>query len=499
MGHEHAQIDLTTENYKFGGWMKTLCLVFIGLGILGSVWAYFGYDANHHSRFWSNLLLNTYYFNGMAIAAMFFVSAHTIGYGGWFASLKRIFESFGSFVVVSGILFLIITAGLWFDWHSLYHHWTHAPADDTIVGDKKAFLNKGTFTFLCVLFIALWLIAIRMIRKHSLASDTLVEADNYAYNQKSKYIAAFYIVIFGVSSSVFSWMAVMSLDPHWYSTLFGWYNFASYMCGFLCMALIVILYLRSQGLLKFVNDSHMHNIVLFLFGFSVFWTYLWFSQFMLIWYGNIPEDTMYFFKRFNVPLFKVLFIVALIINFFFMFLFLIKRTAKRNPWIYGIAAGILLIGHYLDFYSMVMFEPNKVSAHGPAHEEHAMNAPKTALLAENKKVEEVASPVLEAEKSVSTSIEHNNEAAANSPGATHTDVTVGSHHTDAHHTDDAAHHAVKHNPHEEINMSSIGLIEIMMFLGFIGMFLYTILYTLSKERLVPLKSPFLEESLHYKW
>jgi hypothetical protein len=483
MGHEKPHFDLNSEYYKFEGRMKTISITFIVLGIIGAAWAFFGYEANKHSRFWSNFLLNTYYFNGMAITAIFFVSAHTIGYGGWFASLKRIFESFGSFVIISVIFFLIIIAGLWFDWHNLYHHWTHAPASDTIVGDKIAFLNKNMFTSLSVAFFALWLIGIRMIRKHSLSSDMLT--DEYAYNQRSKYIAAFYIVVFGVSSSVFSWMAVMSLDPHWYSTLFGWYNFASYMCGFLCMSLIVVLYLKYKGLLNFVNDSHIHNIVLFLFGFSVFWTYLWFSQYMLIWYGNIPEDTMYFYKRFEIPLFKILFFVALILNFFFMFLFLIKRSAKRNPWVYGIAAGIILFGHYLDFYSMVMFEPNAPMHHEEAisdkshHSSAATNSNK--LLAENHEVSKASDSV----HAISNLVKEEESAV-------HADVP-------AH---EASHNAVDHNssahdtPH---NMASIGLIEIFMFLGFIGLFLFSVLSSLSKDRLVPLKSPFLDESLNYKW
>jgi hypothetical protein len=479
MGHDKVHFDLDKEHYKFEGSIKTMTIVFMALGLLGAIWAFFDNGGwNHHARFWSNFLLNSYYFNAMALTAVFFIAAHTIGYGGWIASVKRIFESFSSFILIGFICFLIIIAGLWFDWHSLYHHWTHPAPGDTIVGDKIAFLNKGMYTALAFLFFAGWILFSQWFRKHSLESDYMV--DEISYNQKSKYIAAGYIVFFGVGTSVFSWLALMSLDPHWYSTLFGWYNFASYMCGFLCMTILIILILKAKGQLTYVNDSHMHNIVLFLFGFSVFWTYLWFSQFMLQWYGNIPEDTMWFVKRFEVPMFKAFFWVAFIINFIFPFLFLMKRTAKRNPWIYGIAAVILLFGHYLDFYSMVMFEPNAVPHH---HEEakhdasHASSKTSTLkLYADNHTTDSShsVSPVLEAVAPVTESSAHPNIAASD-------------HKTDAH----ADGHAV------EGHHATLGLIEILMFIGFIGLFLFVILSTLSKNRLVPLKSPFLEESLNY--
>lgn len=498
MGHEKVHFEPSKEFYKFEGGMKKMSIVFIFLGIIGAVWAFFdNHGMNHHSRFWSNFLLNTYYFNGMAITAIFFVAAHTIGYGGWFVSLKRIFESFGSFIFIGFLFFLIIIVGLWLDWHNLYHHWTHAPATDTIVGDKKAFLNKGMYTLLTFVFFAAWLIGSFLMRRHSLASDHAV--DEIAYNQKSKYLSAGYIVGFGVGTSVFSWLAVMSLDPHWYSTLFGWYNFASYMCGFLCMAILVITFLKSKGLLVFVNDSHMHNIVLFLFGFSVFWTYLWFSQFMLIWYGNIPEDTMWFLKRFNVPLFKVIFLLTFVINFVFPFLFLLKRRAKRNPWIYGIAAVILLFGHYLDFYLMVMFEPNAPMHHTAeaSSSSHHSNAAKieTKLWANNEvhKAEASHSAISNTMDSI-----HVDAHTVPTQESVHETTSSDIHSTEVAHTSTHSEHAsANHHDAHPQHFATLGLVEIMMFLGFLGLFLFTVLTTLSKERLVPLKSPFLDESLRY--
>lgn len=504
MAHDQVQFEPNKEYYKFEGGIKKMTIAFIIIGVLGGLLAYKTSDYNHHARFWSNLLLNTYYFNGMAIASVFFISAHMIGYGGYISSMKRIFESFGNFVYVTGFFFLLIILGIWFDWHSLYHHWTHALPTDTIVQDKKAFLNEKMFTFLSIAFFALWIIAIRMIRKHSLSSDHAV--DEVAYNQKSKYLAAFYIVIFGVSSSVFSWLAVMSLDPHWYSTMFGWYNFGSHMCGFLSFALLIIVYLKSRGLLAFVNDSHIHNIVLFLFGFSVFYTYTWYDQFMLQWYANIPEDTMYFVKRFRIPLFKFLFFFTFIINFIFPFLFLIRRKAKRNPWIFGIAAAILIVGHYFDFYMMVMLEPNAKDPHAavaPAAEKHA-NSVKidNRMIAQAHDIatshgEEIKDSIMPISAEITLAPE-----SAHTTEHTATSTSVANHASGSQNAVHAHNKKTMHAPHGgggDENLATLGLYEFMMFFGFIGLFLYTIFSTLSKERLVPLKTPFLDESLHYNF
>jgi hypothetical protein len=272
------------------------------------------------------------------------------------------------------------------------------------------------------------------------------------------------------------------------------------------MAILVITYLKYKGHLSFVNDSHMHNIVVFLFGFSVFWTYVWFSQFMLQWYANIPEDTMWFYKRFNVPLFKVIFLATFIINFAFPFVFLMKRRAKRNPWIYGIAAVILMIGHYLDFYFMVMFEPNApmhhaIEAEKPTHQAQANVKLTNKLLAQNEHVAASEKMDVNAKgKEVAKTVAMGHEEIEE----THSDIAITANHETvaADHGSSANHAANAHEAghHEQAeHMATLGVAEIAMFLGFLGLFLYVVLTTLSKNRLVPIKSPFLDESLNYKF
>ena len=469
MAHHNTSFDPNAENFTFGGRLKTLSIVFMLIGVLGMIWAYASSaEGTHHARFWTNILTNAYYFNGIAIVAMMMISAHTIGYGAWQTIIKRLFEAFGIYTWVTLVFFLFIIAGIFLDWHGLYHHWVHPATGDTIVGDKQAFLNPMTYTIGVLLFFLGWIGIGAYMRKHSLDEDGAT--NSIEHYQKSKYIAAAYLVLFGISSSVFSWWAVMSTDPHWYSTLFGWYNFASYMCGMLSMMILVISYLKYKGHLRNVTENHLHSIGTYLFGFSVFWTYLWFSQFMLIWYGNIPEDTMYYVKRFRVPLFKVLFFVNLFFNFVFPFLFLMKRKAKRSLLTAGFASCVLICSHFLDFYLMVTPEPSAPVEHhdAAAKEHHASNNNASVLLASN---------------------ETHNETGHAATNPAHGNVSDANHHKGEHKTN---------GTHEEglvLTHASFGLIEVFIFLGFFGSFLFVVLTRLSKNRLVPINHPLLEESL----
>ena len=144
----------------------------------------------------------------------------------------------------------------------------------------------------------------------------------------------------------------MSLDPHWFSTLFGWYVFAGMMvCAITTIALVTI-YLKSKGYLEKVNDSHIHDLAKFMFAFSIFWTYLWFSQFMLIWYSNIPEEVTYFITRiedYNLPFFAMI-----AMNFIFPLLLLMNSDYKRVNWFVVMAGIVILLGHYVDIFNMVM-------------------------------------------------------------------------------------------------------------------------------------------------
>jgi Ni/Fe-hydrogenase subunit HybB-like protein len=156
-----------------------------------------------------------------------------------------------------------------------------------------------------------------------------------------------------------SWDWIMSVDPHWFSTLFGWYVFASmFVSGITVIALITI-YLKSRGYLEYVNDSHLHDLAKFMFAISIFWTYLWFSQFMLIWYANIPEEVTYFVTR--IEDYRLPFFGMVVMNFVFPFLMLMNSDYKRINWFVVMAGLVILFGHYIDIFNMIM--PATVGTH----------------------------------------------------------------------------------------------------------------------------------------
>jgi cytochrome bd-type quinol oxidase subunit 2 len=148
------------------------------------------------------------------------------------------------------------------------------------------------------------------------------------------------------------WLWIMSINAHWYSTMFSWYTFASCFVAACALITLFIIFLKNLGYLEFTNREHLHNMGLFIFAFSIFWTYLWFSQFMLIWYANIPEETTYFEPRLHGP-YRGIFWFNLIINFVAPILILMTRNSKRNYGTMTMMSILILFGHWLDFYQMI--------------------------------------------------------------------------------------------------------------------------------------------------
>jgi Ni/Fe-hydrogenase subunit HybB-like protein len=241
--------------------------------------------------------------------------------------------------------------------HHIYHWLT--PEGDLVLTGKSGFLNPTFFTVWTIITIAGWSYLGARMRKISREADEtqmdVEEAKRWVY--KNTVNAAFYIVLFALTvASSIPWFWLMSIDAHWYSTMYSWYTFASTFVAGLSLIALFIIYLKNQGHLPYTNTEHLHDIGKFMFAFSIFWTYLWFSQFMLIWYANIPEETKYFRPR-MIGEFRGLFWLNLILNFVTPFLILMKAGAKRNYAIMTFAAVIIIFGHWLDFYLMVMPGP----------------------------------------------------------------------------------------------------------------------------------------------
>jgi hypothetical protein len=218
------------------------------------------------------------------------------------------------------------------------------------VDGKSWWMNTTGWTIRGIIYLVLWNAYRFFIRKNSIAEDTANDG-NKTY-KKNYHASVIFLVIFMLTESMMSWDWIMGLDPHWFSTLFGWYVLASLLVSALTVIAFVTIYLRSKGALPSVNDSHIHDLAKFMFGFSVFWTYLWFSQFMLIWYADIPEETTYFVARFNE--YKLPFLSMVVMNFVFPILLLINSDFKSIPWFVVMGGIVILAGHYVDFFVMIM-------------------------------------------------------------------------------------------------------------------------------------------------
>jgi hypothetical protein len=222
-------------------------------------------------------------------------------------------------------------------------------AHDKLIQNKSGFLNLTGFIIRGLIFIAGWSIYRHFARKFSLAQDEASDNKNF---KKSFRIAAAFLVFYIYTESMMSWDWIMSVDPHWFSTLFGWYVFASMFVSGITVIALMTIYLKSKGHLEFVNNSHLHDLAKFMFGISIFWTYLWFSQFMLIWYSNIPEEVTYFVTR--IEDYKLPFFGMLVMNFIFPLLLLMNSDYKRIPWFVVMAGIVILFGHYIDIFNMIM-------------------------------------------------------------------------------------------------------------------------------------------------
>jgi hypothetical protein len=219
---------------------------------------------------------------------------------------------------------------------------------DSIIAGKASYLNPIFFWIRTLVYMTVYYLFLRGFRMRSLEEDRIGGTDLHFKNYRK---AATFLVFFAVFSSTSAWDWLMSIDVHWFSTLFGWYTFAGMWVSTMTVLVMLTLYLKKLGYLPKVNDSHIHDLGKWTFATSFLWSYLWFSQFMLIWYANIGEEVVYYITR--IEHYKVMYFGMFLINFAFPMLILMSRDAKRNAGILSFVGVIILIGHWLDVYIMV--------------------------------------------------------------------------------------------------------------------------------------------------
>ena len=299
---------------------------------------------------WAALYVACIFFMLISLGALAFYAIQQVAQAGWSPILFRVMQGVTSYLLPGSIIFFIILLLSGFHFNHLFI-WMdeEVRATDALIKGKAGYLNFPFWIIRAGIFLVVWNLYQFYSRRNCLAQDAT--NDNVFYKKNFKLSAAF-LVFFIVSESIMAWDWIMSVDPHWFSTLFGWYVFASFFVSGITAIQMVTIYLKSQGYLENVNSSHIHDLSKFMFGISVFWTYLWFSQFMLIWYSNIPEEVTYFVTRIND--FGITFWGAVVMNFIFPVLLLINTDFKRIFWIIVMAGIIILVGHYMDFFNMIM-------------------------------------------------------------------------------------------------------------------------------------------------
>ena len=316
------------------------------------------HDASHDEHLfhqlqnkpWAALYVAAFFFFMIALGTLAFYAIQRAAQAGWSPVLYRVMEGITAYLLPGGIIVIAILTMSGFHMNHLFI-WMdpEVVAHDKLIAGKVAFLNVPFFLGRAVFFLAGWVLYRFISRKFSLAQDNASDNSNHVKNFR---LSAGFLVFFIVTESIMSWDWIMSIDPHWFSTLFGWYVFASmFVSGITAIALITI-YLKSKGYLEFVNDSHIHDLGKFMFGVSVFWTYLWFSQFMLIWYSNIPEEVTYFITR--IEDYNITFFGMIAMNFLFPLLILMNSDYKRTNYFIIMAGIVIILGHYLDVFNMIM-------------------------------------------------------------------------------------------------------------------------------------------------
>lgn len=363
----------------------------------------------HHRRFWSNLLVNGFFFFGIALGALFYLALHYATESGWGVVLLRIMEGIMSAMPVGIVVLLIVFIAGSLGLHHIYPWMDSDVMDpnsshfDKLIYGKKAYLNQPFFYLRVVAYFATFFLFMKWFKKKSTQEDSEGGTESHFKMYRR---GALFLVFFAVFSSTMAWDFLMSIDTHWFSTLYGWYVFSGIWLSGMVMVMMITLYLRKGGYLPFVKESHIHDVGKWMFALSFLWSYLWFSQFMLIWYSNIPEEVQYYFSRIND--YKFIFFGTFVINFVFPMVFLMSRDTKRSAGYLIVIGLIIFIGHWLDVFNLVM------------------------------------------------------------PGTL-------------------------------FDQWNFGLLEIGMFIMFLGIFVYTVLKALGKTPLLQKNHPFLEESKHHEF
>ncbi len=337
------------EQLKIPATFRIITLILISIGALTFLFGMF----SDSLRTWANYLIVNYYFLSLSLGAAFFLAIQSISQSGWSSAFKRVPEAMMAYIPFAAVFFLLLFFGV----HDLYS-WSHLEiaANDPLLQHKSVYLNVPFFFFRLIVFFVLWIIFTGIIRRISLREDMLNPADQTAiitlFN-KSELFSKIFLFIFAITFSLSAFDWIMSLEVHWYSAIFALKNLvAAFLHGTSIVALIIFI-LHKRGYFSFLNEYHLHDFARYIFMLSIVWGYFWFAQFMIIWYGNIPEETAYYYIRWSDG-WKVMFFLEIGLNWGIPFLVLLPVKTSRNLTVISVVILFLIIGQYLDLFMQII-------------------------------------------------------------------------------------------------------------------------------------------------
>jgi hypothetical protein len=344
--NDHAHEIRNPGPYRVPG---GLTVGFIAMAVVGIVVFLIGLKANP-TRAWSSFVINHFYFLSIALAGIFFAAIQWLTSAMWSAPIRRLLEAQTAYLPVALLTFIVLLFGL----HHLYQ-WTdmnHVMADPVLKA-RAGYFSMGFFTIrnglgLLILMFFTW----KMVG-NSIAQD---RDGSYSWTLRNKALAPGFIILYAILYSLMSVDQMMSMDTHFFSTMFGVYLFAGAFYATLAMTCLMALHFRGNGQLEgIVNDNHIHDLGKFMFGMTVFYAYIGFSQFMLIWYANLTEETGFFIARMHGAWIYVSAFLAFG-KFMLPFFLLLPRDSKRDPKLLTFTALFMLVAHWIDIYWIV--QPN---------------------------------------------------------------------------------------------------------------------------------------------
>jgi hypothetical protein len=293
-------------------------------------------------RAWAALLMAGFLLTGFGLAGVVFIATQYASGAGWSVAFRRVPEAMATVLPLG----LCMLAAVFLGHPSIYPWTAHTPHP----GFQRFWLERPFFLARAAVYAIVWcgfaLAIVRTSRRQD--GDSAV-----SYTRRNVRLSAVFLVTFAVTFSLASFDWIMSLEPSWASTIFGIYNFAGLFSGGIALLVLFVLWMRRAGPLRdFVNEEHLHDLGKLLFAFSTFWMYIWFSQYMLIWYANISEETAYYVARLDNG-WGPLFLLNMFLNWVAPFAVLLPRGTKRNPKVLGRVAAVVLAGRVLDVYLMI--------------------------------------------------------------------------------------------------------------------------------------------------